>query len=146
MSAFHPLQTLASVRFRPIADVQFLEHHPQPMTDPFRTAALRARITAAGALAFIAALILAISSLHFGTAVTHGQVVKAEVLRLGTHPAARVAGGDLPIITVRLPDGSIRDVQATWADVNGCKPGRSISLLQQGKALQVGQPGCISGH
>ena len=116
------------------------------MTDPFRTAALRGRIIAAGAFVLLAALIFVVSYLDFGTAVTDGQVVKAEVLRLGTHPAARVAGGDLPILTVRLPDGSVRDVQGTWADVNGCKPGQSISLLQQGDALQVGQPGCISAH
>ena len=101
---------------------------------------------AAGALVLLAALVFAISYLDFGLAVTEGHAVKAEVLRLGTRPAARVSGGDLPILTVRLPDGSIRDVQATWADVNGCKAGRSISLLQRGNALQVGQPGCISVH
>src|SRR4051812_27726800 len=116
------------------------------MTDPFRTAALRGRVIAAGALLLLAALIFAVSYLDFGTALTDGHVVKAEVLRLGTRPAARVAGGDLPILTVQLPDGSVRDVQATWADVNVCKPGRLISLLQQGDALQVGQPGCISAR
>lgn len=114
------------------------------MTDPFRSLALQGRIKAGGALVLLAALIFAISYLRFGTAVTDGQVVKAEVLRLGTHPTARVAGGDLPILTVRLPDGSVQDVQATWADVNRCRPGLSISLLQQGSALQVGRLGCIS--
>lgn len=65
------------------------------------------------------------------------------MLRVGTRAVARVAGGDLPILTVKLPDGSVRDVQATWADVDRCRPGRSISLLQQGQALQVARPGCI---
>ena len=100
----------------------------------------------AGALVVLAALLGAISYLEFSTVVTNGRVVKAEVLRLGTRPAARVAGGDLPIVTVRLPDGSIRDVQATWADVNDCKPGRWISLVQHGTAAQVGQPGCNAAH
>lgn len=68
--------------------------------------------------------------------------MKAEVLRLGMHPVGGVAGGDLPILAVRLPDGSVRDVEATWADVNDCKPGRWISLLQHGIAVQIGQPGC----
>jgi poly(3-hydroxybutyrate) depolymerase len=97
-------------------------------------------------LLLLAALLFAVSYLRFGAAATAGQVVEAEVLRLGTHPVARVAGGDLPILTVRLPDGSVRDVQATWAEVNRCRPGRSISLLQQGSALRVGRPGCISTH
>ena len=113
------------------------------MTDPFGTAARRSRVTAAGALVVVAALIFVVSYFDFVPAVTDGHVVKAEVLRLGTRPASRVAGGDLPVLSVRLPDGSVRDVQATWADVDGCKPGRSISLLQQGSALQVGRPGCI---
>jgi poly(3-hydroxybutyrate) depolymerase len=116
------------------------------MTDPFRTAALRGRIIAAGALMVAAALIVAVSYLEFGIPITNGQPVQAEVLRVGTHPAARVAGGDLPILTVRLPNGSVRDVQATWADIDGCKTGRSISLVEQGNALEVGRPGCVSPH
>jgi hypothetical protein len=115
------------------------------MTDPLVTAGLPARIVAAGALVLVAALIFAVSYSDFGTGITNGMVVQAKVLRLGTHAVAAVAGGDLPILTVQLPDGSIRDVQATWADVDGCKTGRSISLLKQGNALQVGQPGCTSG-
>ncbi len=116
------------------------------MTDPFRTVVLRARIIAAGALVLLAALIVAVSYLDFGIPVANGQEVKAELLRVGTRPVARVAGGDLPILTVRLPNGSVRDVQATWTDMNGCKTGRSISLLQQGNALQIGRPGCVSVH
>ena len=116
------------------------------MTDPFRTVALRGRIIAAGALVLVIALILAVSYLDFGMPITDGHEVQAEVVRVGTRPAARVAGGDLPTLTVRLPDGAVRDVQATWADVGGCKIGRSISLLQQGEALQVGRPGCVGAH
>jgi hypothetical protein len=116
------------------------------MPDPFRTVALRGWIIAAGALVLVAALIVAVSYLNLGMPLTNGHEVQGEVLRVGTHPAARVAGGDLPILTVRLPDGSVRDVEATWADVSGCKPGRSISLIQQGDALQVGRPGCAIAH
>ena len=116
------------------------------MADPFRIAALRSRIIAAGGLVLVAALIVAVSYLDFGMPITNGHQVQAEVLRLGTRPAARVAGGDLPILTVRMPDGAVRIVQATWADVGGCKTGRSISLLQQGDALRVGRPGCVSAH
>ena len=113
------------------------------MTDPFRTAALRGSVTAAGAIVVLGALIIAVSYLDFGTYITGGRVVKAEVLGVQMRSVAGVAGGDLPLVTVRLPDGSIRQVQATWPDVNGCNSGRSISLLKQGKALQVGRPGCV---
>ena len=76
------------------------------MTDVFRTAALRGRIIEVGGLVLLAALIVAVSYLEFGTLVANGHIVKAEVLRVGTHPVADVAGGDLPILTVRLPNAS----------------------------------------
>ena len=114
------------------------------MENPFRTFALRQNVVRAGALALVTAFLLAVCFLRFGNPVTDGRVVKAEVLRRGTHPVAGVSGGDLPILTVRLPDGSVRDVEATWADVNDCKPGRWISLVEQGIAVQVGQPRCMA--
>ena len=116
------------------------------MVDPFKTAAIQERIKKMGALVLLVAFLCAFYYLKFGTLVTEGRTVKAEVLRIGTYPAARVAGGDLPILSVRLPDGSIRDVRATWPDVNSCTPGRSISIVQQGTALQVGVPGCDTKH
>ena len=100
----------------------------------------------AGALVLLVALIYAKAYLNFGNVVTDGEVVKAEVLRLGTRPVARVAGGELPILTVRLPDGSVRQVKATWPHVKDCKRGRWISILQHGTALQVGTPGCYTAH
>jgi hypothetical protein len=116
------------------------------MTDPFRAFALRSRMIAAGGLVLVTALIVAVSYLDARIPVTNGHEVQAEVLRVGTHPAARVAGGDLPILTVRLQNGAVREVQATWADVGGCAAGRSIALLQQGAALKVGRPGCVITH
>jgi len=146
MRIAQPKLSAGCVRLPPIADIRLLEHHRSLMTDPFRTVALHGRIIAAGALVLVAALIVAVSYFDFGIPITNGHEVQAEVLRVGTRPAARVAGGDLPILTVRLPDGAARDVQATWADVVGCKTGRSISLLQQEHALQVGRPGCVIVH
>ena len=112
------------------------------MTDPFRTVALRSRVVKIATLALLATFVSAIAYFQFGSLVTEGHDVRAQVLNVGTYPVADVAGGNLPIVTVRLPDGSIRNVRATWADVNGCISGRWISLVQQGSALQVGQPGC----
>lgn len=116
------------------------------MVDPFEADVIRERITNAAALVLLFGFICAISYLEFSTIVTNGNPVEAKVERVGMRAAARTAGGDLPILTVRLPDGSIRDVPATWADVNDCVPGRWISLLQQGTALQIGRPGCNSTH
>ena len=96
----------------------------------------------AGALIILTGFVILIGYLEFGTVITGGREVKAEVLRLGTRPTGSVGGANLPVLTVRMPDGSIRQVKATWADVNDCKPGRSISILQQGNALVVGRPGC----
>lgn len=116
------------------------------MIDPFEPIIIRERIIKAAALILVLAFICAISYLQYAAVVTNGRPVKAQIVRLGMRPAARVAGGDLPILTVRLPDGSIRQVQATWAGVNDCLPGRWISLVQQGTALQVGRPGCDTTH
>ena len=116
------------------------------MSDAFQTVAVRERITKAGALLVLVGVVAAISYLEFSTVVTNGRVVKAEVLRVGTRPAGGVAGGDSPIFTVRLPDDTVRNVQATWADVADCKAGRSISLVQHGTALQVGRPGCNKAY
>jgi hypothetical protein len=96
----------------------------------------------AGAFVVLAALSGVIAYLKFGMVITDGIVVKAEVLRVGTYPAGGVAGGNLPIVTVRLPDGSVRQVQATWADFDNCSRGRWLSLIQHGPALLVGKPGC----
>lgn len=95
-----------------------------------------------GALIILGGFLILSAYLKFGTVITSGHEVNAEVLRLGTRPTGSVAGANLPVLTVRMPDGSIRQVKATWADVNDCKPGRSISIVQQGPALIVGRPGC----
>ena len=112
------------------------------MTDPFRTVALRGRIMKAGALLVLAGLMAAIGYLQFGTVITGGRVVEAEVLRIGTRPTGGVAGANVPVLVVRMPDRSIRQLKATWADLKDCKAGRSISIRQQGAALLVGRPGC----
>lgn len=94
----------------------------------------------------LAAFLAVIWSFGFGPLVTAGRDVRAEVVRVGMIPAGPVAGGNLPIIIVRLPDGSVREVRATWPDVKACRSGSWISLVQQGTALQVGRPGCENGR
>jgi hypothetical protein len=116
------------------------------MVDPLETFIIEDRIKQASGLVLLLLAACALAYLKFSTVVTNGGVVKAEVLHVGMYPAGRLAGGDLPILTVRLPDGSTRVVRATWQDVDHCAPGRWISLLQNGTALQVGVPGCNAAH
>jgi hypothetical protein len=74
--------------------------------------------------------------------VANGRVVEATVVRVGTYPVSGGFGGDLPILTVRLPDGSVGQVRASWSTAGNCMPGSKVPLLQRGPALQVGLSGC----
>src|SRR5260221_14294595 len=112
------------------------------MVDPFRTVAIRERAAHAVCLGALIAFICALSYVFVRPYVAEGRIVRAEVLRVGMHPAAEGMGGDLPILTVRLPDGSVRQVTSSWAAISNCIPGRWISLLQRGTSVQVGSPGC----
>ena len=114
------------------------------MTDPAKSIFVRERVGQVIAIAVIVALALASAILVVWppTYVTDGRLVEATVVRTGTYPAAEVSGGDLPILTVRLPDGSVRQVRPSWAAAGNCVPGSHISLRQRGIALQVGLSGC----
>jgi hypothetical protein len=112
------------------------------MSDPFRIVDLRSRIMKSAALILLVGLMGVIGYLQFGTVITGGRIVEAEVIRIGTAPTGGVAGANVPVLTVRMPDRSIRQLNATWADVRDCRAGRSISIRQQGAALLVGRPGC----
>ena len=116
------------------------------MTDPFRNVAFWARILKAGALVALIGVMVVLGYLQFGTAITDGRAVTAEVLRLGTRPTGSVGGANQPVLTVRMPNGSVRQVMATWADIDDCKPGRSISIIEKGSVVLVGRPGCNKAH
>lgn len=112
------------------------------MADPFRTFAIRERTAYVVGLCLLIAFTTVVSYLWVRPYVTNGQIVRAEVVRIGMYSVSDSMGGDLPILTVKLPDGSIREVTSSWAAVNDCMPGRRISLLQRGTVLQIGPPGC----
>jgi hypothetical protein len=111
-------------------------------TKSFAAFGIWEHVRTAGLMALVTAILWALTWFSFQGLLTGGTPIKAEVLRVATYPAGKVAGGELPILTVRLPDGSTREVLATWPDVDNCAPGGWISLVQQGRALQVGPPGC----
>ena len=113
------------------------------MIDPFQADARRERITQAVGLVLLIALLCALALFWVRTDVSNGRVVEATVVRLGNYPDP-LGTGDSPILTVRLPDGSIRQLRASWPAVDRCAPGSKVSILQRGTALKVGYRGCRS--
>ena len=85
------------------------------MADPFRSLVTRDRIVAAIALCLLLGLTVAVSALAVWPPNTEGELINAEVVRLSTYPAPEGMGGDLPILTVRLPDRSMRQITPSWA-------------------------------
>ena len=113
------------------------------MVDPFKAAARRDRIAQAVLLLMILAILGAFILFSNLNDASSGKEVVAVVTRLGTYPEP-LGTGDLPILTVRLPDGSVRQVRTTWSAAGRCVPGRKVSLLQRGTVLEVGLRGCLT--
>jgi hypothetical protein len=114
------------------------------MTDSVKRIIFRERIHQTIGLCLLVVLALLAAPLLFWppTYVTDGQVVDATVVRIGTYPVAGSYGGDLPILTIRLPNGTIRQVRASWSTAGDCLPGSKVSIVQRGTALQVTLRGC----
>ena len=114
------------------------------MANSLKSIIVRERAKRAGGLGLLIVFALLGALLVFWppTYVSEGRLVEATVVRIESYPAAGVNGGELPILTVRLPNGSIRQVKASWATAGKCTPGSQVPLLQRGTALQVALRGC----
>jgi hypothetical protein len=111
------------------------------MADVFLEQIRRERLHAAG---WLVVLLIFLAVLAFGLSRMlnpEGRLVEGQVERFGTR-ATDI--GDLPVVTVRLPDGSIRQVETSRALVKGCSRGDRIELVQRGTALRVGIRACNS--
>jgi len=115
------------------------------MVDPFQGVVRRELITRVGWLALLIAFLCILSFAWTRADVIDGRDVKATVVALGSYPDPR-GTGDSPLLTVRLPDGSTRQVLASWPAVSRCMPGRSVELRQRGPALKMGLRGCYLAH
>ena len=111
------------------------------MADPFRAEVVRERMTRAVGLALLIVFLSAIVFVWVRAQAGDGRNVQAVVMRIGTY-ADPLGTGDLPILTVRLPDGSIHQVTASWPAVDRCTPGSSVPLVQRGTSLRVALSGC----
>jgi hypothetical protein len=112
------------------------------VADPLRTFAIRQRAIQALWLCLLIICVGAISYFLVRPYISEGALIKAEVVRVESYPVSAAMGGDLPILVVRLPNGSVRQVTSSWEVVDDCMPGRWITLLQRGPALRIGPPGC----
>ena len=109
------------------------------MGDPFRAHVRNERLRLAFWVLVLIVPLAALAYLLNGASQPDGELIKADVVRFGSRPTET---GDIPVLTVRLADGSIRQVLAGPNAVNGCKRGDRISLIQRGTSLRVGIRGC----
>jgi hypothetical protein len=108
--------------------------------DLFAAEARHERLTRTVGLVLLLAFLGALVFLAVRTGFGDERPVEGVVLQIGTYAYET---GDMPILTVRLNDGSTRQLRfVSWTAVNGCKLGSRISLLQQGSRLRVGVRGC----
>lgn len=112
------------------------------MSDPFSYQIRFERRRAGIWLLILAVFPAAISFLFSRAWDPRGQLVEARVLHFGNRATKY---GDRPVVTVRLNNGSIRQIQTTWPALHNCQPGDRISLLQRGTALNVGVRACAHG-
>ena len=66
--------------------------------------------------------------------------VEAQLIRFGSLATDE---GDKPLLLVRLPDGTVRQVLARRSDVRLCRVGQTIHLLRRGSLLTLQPGGCL---
>ena len=104
-----------------------------------KTAAVRERLTASlwiFALVALIAIISAVASIEWNPS---GRLVEAHVEQFGVRADHY---GFQPLLTVRLADGSKRQLLASRLDKGVCRRGDKVALVQRGSALTVGVRGC----
>lgn len=109
------------------------------MAEAFSEHVRRERLKSAG---WLIVLLIFLAALAYGLSWVmnpEGKLVEGRVERFGTR-ATDI--GDLPVVTVQLPDGSVRQVETSRALIKGCSRGDRIALVQRGTALRVGIRAC----
>ena len=104
-----------------------------------KTLALRERLTS---LLWVFALIALVAVVGLVANITwnpEGRLVEAHVEQFGVRADNF---GFEPLLTVRLADGSKRQVLASRLDKGACRRGDKVALVQRGSALTLGVRGC----
>jgi len=70
--------------------------------DPFESVAIWEHVRTGAVMVLITGFLFGLTWVGYQGLITNGTAVTAEVLQFGTYPASKVAGGDLPVLTLRL--------------------------------------------
>ena len=65
--------------------------------------------------------------------------VEGRLLRIGSVPSDI---GDIPILVVRLRDGTIRQFTVSPSNVYSCRVGNPVQLIRRGALITLPQNGC----
>ena len=90
----------------------------------------------------LAALLVVLSAIAIAALRTWTMTpstVEAQLLRIGSLPSDT---GDMPMLVVRLKDGTIRQFSVRPSDVHACRVGSPIRLIKRGALLTLPQNGC----
>jgi hypothetical protein len=109
------------------------------MADPLRREAAKERLRAALYLLLLVIPLAAVAFYAAWSTTGSPKQINAVVVRIATYADYT---GDLPVVTVRLENGSVRQFPTSWAAVSHCKPGSKISLVETQNRLRIGLPGC----
>jgi hypothetical protein len=109
------------------------------MADPLRGEAAKERIRAAWYLLLLIIPLAAVAYYAGWSTTGLPKQINAVVLSVGTYADYT---GDLPVVAVRLDNGSVRQLPTSWAAVSHCKVGSRISLVETQNRLRIGLPGC----
>ena len=112
--------------------------HASAMADPLKELGWRERLTAGLWLLMLIAFLATISIMFGRSRNTEGKLIEGRVESFGV-PVNK--WGDM-VVTVRLANGSVREVLTKWELVKACERGDRIALVQRGLALNVGVMAC----
>ena len=66
--------------------------------------------------------------------------VEGQLIRFGSYATEE---GDMPILVVRLGDGTVRQVRVWRSDVRSCQVGGTVQLLRRGSFHRLRPGGCL---
>jgi hypothetical protein len=111
------------------------------MADPFRAEARREKaIQVGGALLLICLLgaLVWIFGVYMSAPMERSG---GTVVRVGSFPSEF---GDLPVLTVKMDDGAVRQIKTSRRSAVHCIVGSRVELVERGSSLSVGAKGCSS--
>lgn len=111
-------------------------------SDPFRPTWSERLRGSGGLWVSLGLAVFAISAVTVVLLVSSGEPtqVEARLIRFGSQATEL---GDVPILVVRLEDGTLRHVRARRADARACRVGRTVRLLRRGVTLRIQPGGCL---